>query len=242
MTMHSLLLVHGWGATAESWTPHVSVLSAAHRVIAPDLPGHGAVPEVVGGTTIPAIVAGLATELRAPVVVVGHSMGGQIAVLLARDHPELVRSVVVIDPAYGADDRELAGCPAQLADLRRRGAEAAAKFVDRACDPRRAPALWRTARRQMLATSGTVLADLYRSMYLDDGAIGGRRAAKACLASLRVPLLALYSDDAPAAWARSLPLPPGSQVVTWPGRTHYLHQEDPTAFCALLLSFTGTSP
>jgi pimeloyl-ACP methyl ester carboxylesterase len=147
-----------------------------------------------------------------------------------------VRAVAVVDPAFGADEHELAGCPAQFADLRRRGAEAAAEFVDRACDPRRVPALWRDARRQMLATSGEVLAGLYRSMYLDDGAIGGRTAAAACLERLRVPVLALYSNGPAATWARSLALPPGSRVLTWPGRSHYLHQEDPAAFCELLLT------
>lgn len=236
-----VVLVHGWGARAASWDAHLSRLSAVCHVLAPDLPGHGDTREEPTGTNIPAIVAGLAAVLRAivrtPAVVVGHSLGGQVAVLLARDHPELVRAVAVIDPAYGADDHELAGCPDQLADLRRRGAEAAAEFVDRACDPRRVPELWRTARQQMLTTSGRVLGDLYQSLYLDEGAIGGRHAAADCLARLRVPMLALYSTERAARWARSLPLPQGSRVVTWPGRTHYLHQERPVAFCDLLLSF-----
>lgn len=237
-----LVLVHGWGASAASWAAHLPRLTG--QLIVPDLPGHGDTPGYTPTTTVPAIVTGLAAVLRAllgtPAVVVGHSMGGQVAVLLARDHPELVRAAAVIDPAYGADDRELTGCPSQLTDLRQRGAESAAEFVDRACDPKQVPALWRAARRQMLATAGPVLADLYQSMYLDDGAIGGRVAAAACLAQLRVPVLALYSDDAPAAWARSLTSwSAHSRVVTWPGRTHYLHQEDPAAFCDLLLTWCG---
>ncbi|WP_158850295.1 alpha/beta fold hydrolase [Saccharothrix deserti] len=240
----AVVLVHGWGASAAAWDAHLPLLAGRHAIVL-DLPGHGVTPGCRAGADIPGIVDGLAAVIAAsagtPAVVVGHSMGGQIAVRLAVDHPELVRAVAVIDPAYGADDDELAGCADRLADLERRGSEAGAEFVDAAFDGGSGDsALWRDARRQMSATSGTVLARLYRSMYLDDGAIGGRQAAAEYLSRLPVPLLSLYSTQYAAHWAESLPLPPGSRVVTWLGLSHYLHQERPAAFCDLLLDWLST--
>ncbi|ONI80127.1 hypothetical protein ALI22I_42685 [Saccharothrix sp. ALI-22-I] len=240
----AIVLVHGWGASAAAWDAYLPLLADRYAVV-PDLPGHGVTPGCPGGTGIPGIVDGLAAVIAAsagtPAVVVGHSMGGQIAVRLAVDHPELVRAVAVIDPAYGADDDELAGCADRLADLERRGSEAGAEFVDAAFGGGSGDsALWRDARRQVLATDGTVLARLYRSMYLDDGAIGGRPAAAECLSRLPVPLLSLYSTRYAAHWAQSLPLPPGSRVVIWPGLSHYLHQQRPVEFCDLLVDWLST--
>jgi len=229
------MLVHGWGADATSWREHVPRLEDDFTVLAPDLPGHGTTPadDPVSIRALTSALAGL-VEGHAPVVLVGHSMGAQPCVLLADRRPELVRAVVVIDPAYGAEDIELATAPARLADLRRRGTAAAAEFVDDALRNSHDRALWERTRAQMLGTDGRVLAQLFHSMYLADDALGGRPAAEKVLTRLKVPLLSLHSSRPAADWARSIALPSGSEVVHWPGRSHYLHQERPAEFCALL--------
>src|SRR5690606_31550784 len=87
------------------------------RVLAPDLRGHGR------STALPpwdfeTVVADLADLLRAetdgPVEVAGHSFGGASAVHLSASHPELVRALVLLDPAIAID-------PAMLADTAQRG-------------------------------------------------------------------------------------------------------------------------
>lgn len=71
-------------------------------MVAPDLLGHGRSPWRAPWT-IDANVAALAEVLTEPVVVVGHSFGGAIALHLAATRPELVKGLVLLDPAVGLD-------------------------------------------------------------------------------------------------------------------------------------------
>jgi pimeloyl-ACP methyl ester carboxylesterase len=233
MTEARLLLVHGWGADRRSWDEIAKLVRPWADVVAPDLAGHGELAEEQG-LTIDLLVDDLAADLSEPVVAVGHSMGGQVVARLADRYPSLVRAIVVIDPAYGADDAEMERCPAVLADLRERGAEAGVEFVDRAFAGALGSALHLQARAQMARTPGVVLADLYESMYLAHGSIGARPATRAFLPTVGKPCLGLYSTEYAASFARSLPWPPASTIEVWPGTTHYLHQEHPDRFATLL--------
>ncbi|MGW1347558.1 alpha/beta fold hydrolase [Kribbella sp. NPDC002412] len=233
MTRPRLLLVHGWGADRQSWNEITKFVSPWADVLAPDLPGHGSRTSA-RSLTVSVLVDDLAAGLTEPVVAVGHSMGGQLVAWLAVRHPELVERIVVIDPAYGADDAEMDGCPAVLEDLRTRGSESGVEFVDRAFADASGSPLHLDARAQMAATPGEVLAGLYQSMYLDSGSIGARPAARAFLPSIGKPCLSLYSGEYAAAFARSIPWAPGSTIEVWPGTTHYLHQQHPERFANLL--------
>ncbi|HEX3807348.1 MAG TPA: alpha/beta fold hydrolase [Gaiellaceae bacterium] len=92
-----LLLLHGFGGAAWNWT-EVAPLLAGRRLLIPDLPGHGAsgplaAPSLAGFADA---VAGLLDE---PAGVVGHSLGGVVALRLAERHPALVRGLVLAAPA-----------------------------------------------------------------------------------------------------------------------------------------------
>lgn len=92
---------HGkrWQALAQEQLPDV-------RIIAPDLRGHGRSPGVPPWdfeTIVNDLVAVLAAETSEPVVLLGHSFGAAAGVHLARRHPELVRSLILLDPAIGLD-------------------------------------------------------------------------------------------------------------------------------------------
>ena len=202
MTRPRLLLVHGWGADRRSWDDIAELVEPWADVVAPDLAGHG---EAAGDgeLTIDRLVDDLATSADggSPVVAVGHSMGGQAVVRLAVRYPGLVRAIVVIDPAYGADDAEVEHCPGVLADLCRRGTEAGVEFVDRALS---GSMLHEVVRAQMSRTPGPVLASLYESMYLAAGSICARAATSAFLPTLTKPCLSLYSTEYAADFARSI--------------------------------------
>lgn len=97
------LLIHGFGGTLQSWSLLQSDLAEDRRVIAFDLPGHGDTSatltswslEELASTTL-ALIDALALQ---SVHMVGHSLGGAIAILAAAMAPERVRSLTLIASA-----------------------------------------------------------------------------------------------------------------------------------------------
>ncbi|ELP67757.1 alpha/beta fold hydrolase [Streptomyces turgidiscabies] len=225
----ALLLVHGWGGDGREWSPHAEELAELFRVVVPDLRGHGRseVPDR-GNTPVETaddLAALIETLGTGPVFAVGHSMGGQVVNLLAVRHPELVRSVIALDPAHGAHGAEVDGIPARLADYRTRGARAGAEFVAGAFSPNAAPGLRTAHVRTMLGTPDHVIAQSYAGMYTDPDAVGIRPRSEAYLRRRVQPALTVCTSEAAAAWERGLPAGPRSRVEHWPDTGHYLHEE-----------------
>ncbi len=106
----SVLLVHGWCCDHTYLAPQFEHFRREHRTVAVDLRGHGQSDKPEQEYTIALFaddVAWLCGEIRlAKPVVIGHSMGGVIAVELARRHPDLPAAVVALDaPILAPPDR-----------------------------------------------------------------------------------------------------------------------------------------
>ncbi|GAA4930027.1 pimeloyl-ACP methyl ester carboxylesterase [Actinomycetospora succinea] len=123
-----VLLLHGGALDHRLWEPQIPELSRTHRVVAPDLRGHGASETPTAPFRHVDDVAALVRDLDlAPVTVAGISLGATVAVDLALEAPELVAQLVVSGAgAGGAEFRD----PATL-DLLARWA-AAEQARDRA--------------------------------------------------------------------------------------------------------------
>lgn len=97
---HTVLAIHGITASHRAWPAVVDALPG-YRVIAPDLRGRGASNALPGPYGMAAhaddVAAALAALGAGRVTVVGHSMGGFVAAVLAHRHPELVERVVLVD-------------------------------------------------------------------------------------------------------------------------------------------------
>jgi len=98
-----LVLVHGLGGAASNWTELAPLLLGQHRLLVPDLPGHGgstALPAVSGLEPFADRVALVAErEGMLPAAVVGHSLGGMIVLRLALRRPDAVAALVLASAA-----------------------------------------------------------------------------------------------------------------------------------------------
>jgi pimeloyl-ACP methyl ester carboxylesterase len=95
-----LLLIHGMGGTFHNWQEVIEPLARTHTVIAPDLPGHGASGLGGGDYSVGALAAGLRDLMLAlghdRLTLVGHSLGGGIAMQFAYQFPEMVERLVLV--------------------------------------------------------------------------------------------------------------------------------------------------
>jgi pimeloyl-ACP methyl ester carboxylesterase len=96
-----VVFVHGLFGQGKNWTTIAKGLADRHRVTLIDLPNHGHSPwtERVDYLDMAQLLAAELQQLDEPVTLVGHSMGGKVAMQLALRHPELLRALVVVDVA-----------------------------------------------------------------------------------------------------------------------------------------------
>ncbi|MDZ4102152.1 MAG: alpha/beta fold hydrolase [Hydrogenophaga sp.] len=98
-----VLMLHGFGASLHTWDVWAQALSATHRVIRLDLPGHGlSEPDPAGDYTDArslVLLRALMDQLGvARASIVGHSIGGRIAWTFAARHPERTDRLVLVAP------------------------------------------------------------------------------------------------------------------------------------------------
>jgi pimeloyl-ACP methyl ester carboxylesterase len=125
-TGEPVLLMHGLCGYAGEWSTTTDWLTATHHVYAFDARGHGHSERRPADVSRAAHVADAVEVLAAigPAVVVGQSLGGHTALLLAAGHPELVRSLVLVESGPNGPgpeapdhiDRWLAGWPIPFPD------------------------------------------------------------------------------------------------------------------------------
>jgi len=103
----ALLLLHGVTDSGECFADLVARLGSSYRIVAPDALAHGGsdrftADELASDDPIEAMYAATEAVLEdlGPTLVLGHSMGGAIAGALAARRPDLVRAVVLEDPAW----------------------------------------------------------------------------------------------------------------------------------------------
>lgn len=123
----AVLLLHGFGASLQTWDVWAQGLSTTHRVIRIDLPGSGLSPpdpdrDYTDARSLQMLVR-LLDDLGVPrASVVGHSMGGRIAWTFAARHPERTDKLVLVAPdgfaSFGFEYGKAMDVPASLGLMR----------------------------------------------------------------------------------------------------------------------------
>lgn len=227
----ALVLIHGWSCDSSYWAGQVGELSKDFQVITMDLGGHGRSGAGRADWTIDSFgedVAAVVDRLRPEqVVLVGHSMGGDVAVAAARRLGRRVKGVVWVD-TY----RKLGGTrsSAEVEDIVAPFASnfqpTTAAFVRGMFPAGADQQLVNRVATDMSSAPPTVAVSALRS------SLTYGRTITETIKGLGPPILAINPDQ-PASEAQSL-RDHGVEVVTMSGVGHFMMMEQPARFNALL--------
>jgi len=247
-----VVLIPGFASSREVWRPLAERLKATHRVHLVQLAGFAGEPWAGEGPFLEPMLAELQRYvdqqgLSRPAVI-GHSMGGLAALMLAERSPEAVGRVMTVDslPFFSA----LYG-PQATPETARPFAEQAAAAMLTPDD-----AAFRTA--QARSAAGLARDPAARTAMVEWSAASDRRALAAAirevmttdarprLGSIRVPVWAVYAADgdggappevADSLWAREYAGLPGVRLERVDDARHFIMADQPERFAELVTEF-----
>ena len=243
----AIILLHGFTGSHQDWAFQIPVLSRKYRVVAMDHRGHGkseapSSPDDYSVTIFAQDVYGLLQHLGiSKTCLMGHSMGGFMALELALEHPEMVTALVLVDTSSGEWERDpgFEQLRTELKELARtEGMEAAFEY-NAAHNPmvldrfEKHPELREVSRQRMLQTS----VDGY--VYGWD-AIWNWKPVTHRLSEIMVPtLIVVGEEDIPFLKASQMMKESiaDAELVIIPGATHSPHEEAADAFNDTLMTF-----
>jgi len=256
----AVVLLHGMAGSSETWLPVMCDLAGAGTIIAPDLLGHGTSAKPRGDYSLGAFAASvrdlLVTLGHERATIVGHSLGGGVAMQFAYQFPERCERLVLV--SSGGLGPEVSGL------LRALTFPGAGYILAAACAPAVVNA--GTSVGRWLGRIGLrpvpAVADVWRSY----ASLGDAEARAAFIQTLRavvdihgqrvsavdrlylaaeVPTLIAWGDRDPFipvthAHAAHEGMP-GSRLEIFEGAGHYPHRDAPERFAELLASFIAST-
>jgi pimeloyl-ACP methyl ester carboxylesterase len=254
-----LVLLHGIAGTSTTWEEVIPLLCERHTVVAPDLIGHGESDRPRGDYSLGAYATGLRDLLEAlgqnRATIVGHSLGGGIAMQFAFQFPERCERLVLV--SSGGLGREvhlllraaaLPGAAVALPWLSVAGKQGVGKIVHALgmMGLRASADLEETWRSFVsLADPEACRAFLHTVRGLID--LGGQRvsASDRLYLAAALPTLIVWGGQdrlIPVEHARAAHTAiPGSRLEVFPGAGHFPHRDDPAHFAEVLLDFLRTT-
>ena len=249
----ALVLVHGFTGSRRDFAPRVPELAALGRTVLLDLRGHGASTNTgdAASYTLEQLADDLLAFLDATGLagcdLLGHSLGGMVALRAALAAPERIASLILMDTAARAPDLpvdrfrlarrvvEEAGLEALLEVMRRVPPEASGRSAaDRRLEAAWGEGYWREWRVPNYRAMDPVAYGALGEALFGQAPLGER------LAALRMPTLVLVGaeDEGFLAAADELAARiPGARRVTIPGAAHQPQLEAPAAWLAAIRDF-----
>lgn len=248
-----VILIPGFASSREVWRAEAERLKATHRVHLVQLAGFAGEPWTHGdGPFVEPAVEELAryirtAGLRRPAII-GHSMGGMSAVMLAQRHPDLVGRAMSVDslPFFSA----LFGPTATAESARPFAQQAAAGIIGadeagyRAGQEQAAVGYSRTPATRTAMVEWSMASDRHAmASAISDVMTTDLRPG---LAAMTTPVWAVYASDAdggaPAAmadglWTREYAALPGVRMVRVDDSRHFIMADQPERFAAIVDQF-----
>jgi pimeloyl-ACP methyl ester carboxylesterase len=230
----AVVLIHGWSCNSSYWRAQLEDLKAHYTVVTLDLAGHGA----SGRNRTDWSIANYAQDVAAvvhqlparQVVLVGHSMGGPIALAAAPRIGARVIGIIGVDTfkSIGLPPPPQAKIERQVAPFRKDFIGTMHSFVPHLFTPQADPAFVRKVADDMARASPDVaIPSLLALNELDFGTL---------LPQIRVPIIAINSDlEQGTDEARIRKVAPTFRAITLPGTGHFLMLQDPQRFNPILL-------
>ena len=205
-----IILLHGWACDAHDWSHQISLLaSLGFHVIALDLRGHGrsSAPPSVSDYSMRMLaedVVALLQHLQAqPAIVIAHSMSTIIASILAVEHSESVKALILVHPIYSGTPSSLATMSKAMCEDPSSAPKMVAEFFGNHMYTAQTPEWLKTWHiRRVLATDGVALGGCSQAIVdLFDEVVGQTEETKAFMRKRTVPRLMLPTNVLPAAAA-----------------------------------------
>lgn len=230
----AFVFIHGWACDRSCWSAQMEEFSRDHRCIAVDLRGRGdtaAVPPFGVGRALEDVAA-LIRELGiGPAILVGHSLGGIIALAVNGRYPDLVLGVVTIDSPITSETG--AGSPRSVAAIREAGSmSAVSRFIASFDYDPPHPEAQSYVQRTMLTCPADVGAGMLEDLHLV-GADMERLLAEAD----KKPFMMIWAEKplGDPAWIRDRTNFVRQEPVA--GTGHFVQLEQPAVTNALLRAF-----
>jgi len=235
----TLLFIHGWCCDGTFWREQTNAFATRHRIIAVDLRGHGesAKPDqdyMIGGFAEDVAWLCRELDLERPVIV-GHSMGGVIALNMARRWPDLMRAVVFVDAGITPFPKQfMPMVDSMIEGLKSPGyRDVAANFVKRFLFRAESPPQLRDEVAQRMAGAPQrVMHTALASSFSEENLM---------LGPLPVPSLFIRAATLPATEDELKECYPGMEVVSVDS-AHFIHLEKPEEMNAILRRFIEALP
>jgi pimeloyl-ACP methyl ester carboxylesterase len=258
----ALLLLHGIGNNCQTWAGVIDRLAESHTVIAPDLLGHGESDKPRGDYSIAAYANGMRDLLSVldieEATVIGHSLGGGIALQFAYQFPERCQRLALVGsgglgPELSAGLRAATLPGAELVLTALTGVSGPLRLGMQSLERVGQLAGWRRVRD--LAEAGDALLALKdveaRRAFLRTlrGVVDAHGQAVTALDRLyladAVPMLVIWGSRDPIVPAQHAEavraLVPSARVEVFEGAGHWPHLDDPDRFVDVLLDFLVTT-
>jgi pimeloyl-ACP methyl ester carboxylesterase len=222
-----LVFIHGWACNRTHWREQIPVFARDHRVVALDLPGHGESTADRAtwtieqyGADVAAVVDALALD---SVILIGHSMGGPVALEAARRLGPRVGGIVVVDTLHNVETRlDAKMVEGVIQAYRRDFAGTCALAVTRMFVPGADPALVQWVKDGMCATRPEMAVELFERVPAFDGA--------AAMKAVTAPIRAINAQSEPTAIEVNRKYSRDFDAVVLDGVGHFVQLEAPERF------------